>query len=117
MSSLQKYKNLRDQYDIQKKKADYLNSARGMAAETIKGIPAAAKTVAGKIAGFPKYATGKVLNKINKIAEIEQGFYAPKTKEERKIREQNLQRLRDAIKKWKEEHPGKPIPKEFHDLE
>jgi hypothetical protein len=71
----------------------------------------------GKVKTAAKNIGSKVLNQIEKAIQVQRNFYAPKTGEERRFREQNLQRLKETIKKWKAEHPGFKVPKEFQDLE
>lgn len=102
-----KYKRLKAEAEASKKKADYAKSPKGMAIETIKGLPTAAKIVGKAIASVPR----KIMGDIEEKLKIQQKQYQPKNEEDRKIREQNLKRLKEAEEKWKAEHPGKAIPK------
>ena len=87
--------------------------AREIPGATAKVLSTPARVVGKVVKGAARFS----LDQIKKAIKIQQDMSAPKSKEERRIREEQLERYREIIREWKEEHPGQSIPKEFQDLE
>ena len=97
--------------------AKRLTSTGWLVRETIKGFPEASKKVGGVI--------GKTVGRIMKapfkgakaIGKSLKGIPPTLSPGEKKERQENLNKIKEAIEKYKARHPEFKVPKEFRDLE
>jgi len=88
-----------------------------LARETIKGLPEAGKEVGGKIGkaiGTRMKFPFTILRNLRSRINIPSAELSPK---EKTFRKENLMKMKDVIRKWKESHSGYKIPRAFRDLE